>query len=63
MSYGVGDEHCFGHVVGKTVKFLEVNVGPNLEKEGRLEASTVAEITVTKSEVLSAYPLPTSAHR
>lgn len=49
MSYGVGDEEDgFGFKVGKAVKFVEVNVNKKLERQGRLEATTIAEIVVTK---------------
>ncbi|KAK7062764.1 hypothetical protein VNI00_000253 [Paramarasmius palmivorus] len=37
FSYGVGNENCFGYQVGK-----------ELERQGRLEATTVAEVTVNK---------------
>jgi acyl-coenzyme A thioesterase 13 len=47
-SYGVGDEDCFAHNVGKTVKFVQVNINRKLERQGRLEATTVAEVVVTK---------------
>lgn len=48
MCYGVGEEDCFGYKVGKSVRFTEVNVNRKLEKQGRLEATTVAEVEVTK---------------
>ncbi|KAF9463199.1 HotDog domain-containing protein [Collybia nuda] len=48
FSYGVGDEDCFGHRVGKAVKFVEVSVDRRLERQGRMEATTVAEVVVTK---------------
>ena len=48
MSYGVGGEDRFGYEVGTSVKFVEVNVNRKLERQGRLEATTVAEIKVTK---------------
>ena len=48
MSYGVGDEDRFGYEVGTSVKFVEVNINRKLERQGRLEATTVAEIKVTK---------------
>jgi acyl-coenzyme A thioesterase 13 len=50
-SYGVGNEDCFAHVVGKTVKFVEVNVRNNSEWPGRSEATTVAEVVVTKRKI------------
>lgn len=50
FSYGVGDEDCFGHQVGKTVKFVEVNVDRRIERQDRLESTTVAEVVVTKRE-------------
>lgn len=48
MSYGVGEEDSFGHKVGKAIRFVEVNVNEKLERQGRLEATTVAEVVVTK---------------
>jgi acyl-coenzyme A thioesterase 13 len=48
MSYGVGGEDRFGYEVGTSVKFVEVNVNRKLERQGRLEATTIAEIEVTK---------------
>lgn len=53
MNYGVGEEDCFGYKVGKAVRFTEVNVNRKLERQGRLEAATVAEIQVTKREYIS----------
>jgi acyl-coenzyme A thioesterase 13 len=52
MSYGVGDDGCFAHTVGKSVRFLDVSLRGNEEREGDLEARTVAEVIVTKSNVL-----------
>lgn len=48
MSYGVGEEDSFGYKVGKAVRFVEVNVNKKLERQGRLEATTIAEVVVTK---------------
>ncbi|KAF5364931.1 hypothetical protein D9758_008180 [Tetrapyrgos nigripes] len=48
FSYGVGVEDSFGYEVGKQVKFVDVSVDRKLERQGRLEATTVAEVTVTK---------------
>jgi len=48
MSYGVGEEDSFGYKVGKAVRFVEVNVNKKLERQGRLEATTIAEVAVTK---------------
>ena len=48
MSYGVGEEDSFGYTVGNAVRFVEVNVNKKLERQGRLEATTIAEIVVTK---------------
>lgn len=48
FSYGVGDEDCFGHKVGKCVRFVDVSVDRRLERQGRLEATTVAEFLVNK---------------
>ncbi|KAI3607456.1 Thioesterase [Moniliophthora roreri] len=48
FSYGVGNENCFGYQVGKDVKFVDINIDRKLERQGRLEATTVAEVTVNK---------------
>ncbi|PFH53490.1 hypothetical protein AMATHDRAFT_137381 [Amanita thiersii Skay4041] len=48
ISYGVGDDDCFGYKVGKAVEFVEVNIDRKQEGQGRLSATTVAEIDVTK---------------
>jgi len=49
IAYGAGDEHCFGHSVAKAVKFVDVSAHGSHEKQGRMEATTIAEITVSKS--------------
>ncbi|KAL4072168.1 HotDog domain-containing protein [Scleroderma yunnanense] len=49
MAYGAGDENCFGHAVAKAAKFVEINVSKCEEKQGRMEATTVAEVVVTKN--------------
>lgn len=54
FSYGVGDEDCFGHQVGKAVKFVDVSVDRKQERQGRLEATTVAEVHVSKREFIPA---------
>jgi acyl-coenzyme A thioesterase 13 len=48
FSYGVGNENCFGYQVGKEVQFVDINIDRKLERQGRLEATTVAEVTVNK---------------
>ncbi|TEB26977.1 hypothetical protein FA13DRAFT_1736986 [Coprinellus micaceus] len=48
IAYGVGDPDCFGHSVGKSVKFVEVNINRKRERNDRLEATTVAEVKVTR---------------
>jgi len=48
VSYGVGDEDSFGYKVGNAVKFVDVSIDQPLEKHGRMEATTVAELVVTK---------------
>ncbi|KAF8627131.1 hypothetical protein AX17_006350 [Amanita inopinata Kibby_2008] len=48
ISYGVGNEDCFGHKVGMAVRFVEVSIDRKMERQGRLAATTVAEIEVTK---------------
>lgn len=47
-SYGVGGEDSFGHKVGKEVKFVDVSIDRKLERQGRLEATTTADVTVNK---------------
>lgn len=49
MAYGAGDEHCFGHSVAKAVKFIDISAHESYEKQGRMEATTVAEVLVSKS--------------
>ncbi|KAJ7057834.1 HotDog domain-containing protein [Mycena amicta] len=41
-SYGVGTPDAFGYAVGRATRFVEMN------RAGRMEALTVAEVTVTK---------------
>jgi acyl-coenzyme A thioesterase 13 len=48
ISYGVGNEDTFGHNVGKSVKFVDISVERKEERKGRLEATTIAELVVTK---------------
>ncbi|THU82064.1 hypothetical protein K435DRAFT_823298 [Dendrothele bispora CBS 962.96] len=48
FSYGVGAEDSFGYQVGRGVKFVDVSIDRKLERQGRLEATTVAEVTVNK---------------
>jgi acyl-coenzyme A thioesterase 13 len=48
MSYGVGNEDTFGYKVGKAVKFVDIAIERKEERKGRLEATTVAELIVTK---------------
>jgi acyl-coenzyme A thioesterase 13 len=49
-SYGVGNDDCFAQAVGKAIKFVEVNINECTDRQGRLEAKTVAEVVVSKSE-------------
>lgn len=58
IAYGVGDPDCFGHSVGKSVKFVEVNINRKRERNDRLEATTVAEVKVTRRNSLFASPSP-----
>ena len=51
MCYGVGQDDSFGYQVGKSVKFVEVNVNRKRDRNERLEATTIAEVTVTKREL------------
>jgi len=50
-AYGVGKEGCFASSIGELVRLVEVSASPRrLEQVGpkeRLEASTVAEVTVS----------------
>ncbi|KAG1725347.1 HotDog domain-containing protein [Suillus paluster] len=46
IAYGAGDEHCFGHSIAKAVKFIDISVR---DRQGRMEATTVAEFVVSKS--------------
>lgn len=48
MSYGVGNEDTFGYKVGKSVRFVDISIERNEGKKGKLEASTIAELIVTK---------------
>ncbi|TFK21009.1 hypothetical protein FA15DRAFT_99222 [Coprinopsis marcescibilis] len=48
IGYGVGDEDCFGYKVGRSVKFVEVSVRRKHDRHSRLEATTIAELEVTK---------------
>ncbi|KAF5325291.1 hypothetical protein D9619_009541 [Psilocybe cf. subviscida] len=48
MAYGVGEEESFGFRVGRAVRFTEVNVNRKMERQGRLEATTIAEVEVVK---------------
>ncbi len=50
MSYGVGEPDSFGYKVGRSVKFIEVNVSRKIDRNERLEAVTIAEIEVVKRE-------------
>jgi acyl-coenzyme A thioesterase 13 len=52
-SYGVGNDDCFAQAVGKSIMFVEVNVNKNAERQGRLEAITIADVVVSKSEIVS----------
>jgi acyl-coenzyme A thioesterase 13 len=51
MAYGVGEEDSFGFRVGRAVRFTEVNVNRKMERQGRLEATTTAEIEVVKRKL------------
>ena len=46
--YGVGEGDAFGSTVGHSVIFKEISIDRQLEKQGRFEAVTVAELLVTK---------------
>ncbi|KAJ7641880.1 HotDog domain-containing protein [Roridomyces roridus] len=48
-SYGVGaDPDAFGYAVGRATRFTEISIERSVEKLGRLEGRTVAEVVVTK---------------
>jgi acyl-coenzyme A thioesterase 13 len=49
ITYGAGDEQCFGHSVAKAVKFVDISAYESKEKHGRMEAITTAEVVVNKS--------------
>ncbi|KAG2134115.1 HotDog domain-containing protein [Suillus clintonianus] len=49
IAYGAGDEHCFGHHVAKAVKFVDISAHESHEKQGRMEATTISEIVVSKN--------------
>jgi len=49
IAYGAGDEHCFGHSVAKAVKFVDISAREGEDKQGRMEATTIAEVIVSKS--------------
>ncbi|TRM69198.1 HotDog domain-containing protein [Schizophyllum amplum] len=46
--YGVGEGDAFGSAVGHAVRFKEISIDRKLEKQGRFEATTVADLLVTK---------------
>ncbi|EKM75886.1 hypothetical protein AGABI1DRAFT_116106 [Agaricus bisporus var. burnettii JB137-S8] len=48
ISYGVGSEDTFGYKVGKSVRFVDISLHRNEVRNGKTEATTVAEIMVTK---------------
>nr|GAT42742.1 predicted protein [Mycena chlorophos] len=47
-SYGVGEPDVFGYAVGRATRFVEMSVEPAPDRAGKMEATTVAEVTVTK---------------
>ncbi|KAJ7743902.1 HotDog domain-containing protein [Mycena maculata] len=47
-AYGVGDPDAFGYAVGRATRFIDISVDRRMERAGRLEATTVAELTVTR---------------
>lgn len=57
-AYGVGSDDCFAHDVGKKVKFTNVDVDRKGKREGRVEATTVAEVVVDKCECASLSIVP-----
>ncbi|KAF7289912.1 4HBT domain-containing protein [Mycena indigotica] len=48
-SYGVGEPDVFGYGLGRATRFVQISVDPSVERGGRMEAVTVAEVTITKS--------------
>ncbi|KAJ6562279.1 HotDog domain-containing protein [Mycena capillaripes] len=47
-SYGVGERDAFGYAVGRSTQFVEMSVERCRERAGRMEATTIAEVPVTK---------------
>ncbi|KAJ7131816.1 HotDog domain-containing protein [Mycena crocata] len=47
-AYGVGDHDAFGYALGRSTQFVEMSVNECTERAGRVEATTVAEVVVTK---------------
>jgi hypothetical protein len=52
MFYGVGEKGSFGYEVGKSLRFTDVSLQRDVDKHGRLQATTTAELQVTKREYL-----------
>jgi acyl-coenzyme A thioesterase 13 len=50
-TYGVGGDDTFGSAVGRAVKFTNMTVGGR--EEGRLEATVVCELTVTRRTLIT----------
>ncbi|KAF8173457.1 HotDog domain-containing protein [Pholiota molesta] len=48
MFYGVGEKGSFGYEVGKSLRFTDVSLQRDVDKHGRLQATTTAELQVTK---------------
>ena len=58
ITYGVGNDDCFGSKVGRAVKFVEVNIRRKQDRKDRLEATVVAELEVTKRAPVPPFSWP-----
>ncbi|KAJ7097462.1 HotDog domain-containing protein [Mycena epipterygia] len=48
-AYGVGSARdSFGYAVGRATRFVDMSIHRSMERAGRLEATTIAEVEVTK---------------
>ncbi|KAF7360753.1 4HBT domain-containing protein [Mycena venus] len=49
LAHGFGtDPTAFGYHVGRAIRFVEMSIERNIDRADRLEATTIAEVTVTK---------------
>jgi acyl-coenzyme A thioesterase 13 len=49
-AYGIGSSSCFAHSVGKALRLTDVSIERMIERMGRAEATTVAEVVVSKGQ-------------